>query len=47
MFDNNFQNELQKIFFREFNITFKEMIIIAFSFEGFLFNFLNYFNLIF
>ena len=47
MFDNNFQDELQKIFFRDFNITFKEMIIIAFSFEGFLFNFLNYFSLIF
>ena len=47
MFDNNYQNELQNIFFKDINITFKEMIKISFSLEGFLYSFLNYLALFF
>ena len=47
MFDNNYQNELQNIFFKDINITFKDMIKISFSLEGFLYSFLNYLALFF
>jgi hypothetical protein len=47
MFDNNYQIELQNIFFKDINITFKDMIKISFSLEGFLYSFLNYLALFF
>ena len=47
MVDNNYQIEIQNNFFNDINITFKDMIKISFSLEGFLYSFLNYLSLFF